>query len=338
MSSSPSPIKRRTQGSPLRKDLEEDDFSDMPEYVAPVYAPRVGKLRGRYGIEEIAQIVGSKRFRDIKRSANFMPGQFQLWNENPKGGNKKYWGSYEDVDKDGYAHEFVVRRGDKRGPMVAVNGYTTKRSDWGARKAFYEAYPSRWQRKGKTAKTYIRDEYYVPEYDETGHITNYTIEPGSEQDALREWTMYTNYTPKDLSPYQAINKYIVMPALDKYLTNNGIDKKAYLKENGGVGVLSRITSTIYDELVKSPVKSYLLNKGVYQMYEENYKKTHKVSEPNYEINLEKYVFSKKEVKDVVRQYATQKILPNAAELVAQYAEVIDEYKKPYEVSADDLEI
>ena len=47
-----------------------DDFSDMPAFVRRAPQPRGngGKLRGRYGIEEIAQLVGSKRFRDIKRS------------------------------------------------------------------------------------------------------------------------------------------------------------------------------------------------------------------------------------------------------------------------------
>ena len=154
MSGSPSPEKRRTQGSPLRKGFDKNDFSDMPEYVAPIRAYRSGKLRGRYGIEEIAQIVGSKRYRDIKRSGNFMPGQFDIWNEKEKGGNRKYWGGYQDVDGDGLEHEFVVRRGDKHGPMVAVNGYTTKQSDWGARRLFYEAYPTRKLRSEKTAKKY----------------------------------------------------------------------------------------------------------------------------------------------------------------------------------------
>ena len=177
MSSSPSPIKRRTHGSPLRKDLGDDDFSDMPAYVAPVRAYRSGKLRGRYGIEEIAQIVGSKRFRDIKRSGNFMPGQFDIWNEKENGGNRKYWGGYQDADGDGLEHEFVVRRGDKHGPMVAVNGYTTKRSDWGARSLFYTKNPTRWQRKGKTAKTYMRDEYYVPDYDDGMDVKNWAIVP-----------------------------------------------------------------------------------------------------------------------------------------------------------------
>ena len=71
--SSPSPIQRKMQySSPLRSDRGSDDFDDMPEYVPIVRAAR--GPRGRYGIKEIAQIVGSKNYRDIKRSGNFMPG------------------------------------------------------------------------------------------------------------------------------------------------------------------------------------------------------------------------------------------------------------------------
>ena len=126
--SSPSPIQRKKQySSPLRSSHDSDDFDDMPEYVPIVSAPRGGP-RGRYGIKEIAQIVGSKNYRDIKRSGNFMPGQFEIWNAKETGGNNQYWGNYQDVDGDGLAHEFVVRRGDENGPMIAVNGYTTKRS------------------------------------------------------------------------------------------------------------------------------------------------------------------------------------------------------------------
>ena len=77
--SSPSPIKRKKQySSPLRSSHDSDDFDDMPEYVPTVRAAR--GPRGRYGINELAQIVGSKNYRDIKRSGNFMPGQFEIWN------------------------------------------------------------------------------------------------------------------------------------------------------------------------------------------------------------------------------------------------------------------
>ena len=178
-------------------------------------------------------------------------------------------------------------------------------------------------------------------------IKGRSIKPGSEDDdfVAEEWNRYKKYTPKELSPYQAVNKYIVMPALELHLAELNMTKKEYLNQNGGVGVLSRInlTSTVYDELVRTPVKAYLINNGAYQIHEANFKQTKKgLESTNYEVDLEKYVFSKKDVKDTVRRYVVGKVLPDAARLISDYTDVIDEYKKPYEASAevsdDDLDI
>ena len=327
--SSPSPIQRKKQySSPLRSSHDSDDFDDMPEYVPIVSAPRAGP-RGRYGIKEIAQIVGSKNYRDIKRSGNFMPGQFEIWNAKETGGNNQYWGDYQDVDGDGLAHEFVVRRGDETGPMIAVNGYTTKRSDWPARRKFYEAYPNRSDRKNKTVKTYMRDEYYKPTYDPmTGKITEWKIKPGSDQDEFKEdkqWKRYNKYTPRKMSPYQAINKFIFMPALKMYLAEVGMTQKEYLKQYGGVAVLSRLLSEIYYNLVKGPVWAYLDNKGVLSELENEFveKKGIDAEDPRFAAEFEKFVFSKKDVRKVIKTYVREKILPNNRELIEAYAGQIE---------------
>ena len=317
-----------------------DDFSDMPAFVRRAPQPRGngGKLRGRNGIEEIAQLVGSKRFRDIKRSGNFMPGQFQLWNAKENGGNGKYWGGYQDVDGDGLEHEFVVRRGGDGGPLIAVNGYTTKQSDWGARKEFYEIYPSRDKRSGKTVKSFMRDEYYVPNYDGGMDVKSWVIKPGSEDDYLKEWNMYNNYTPKSMSPYQAVNKYIVKPALEIYLANRGIDKTTYLKDQdtgkNDVGKLSRLASAIYDYLVRNQVIDFLRANGRFAQYEANYQFNHPnwEADPDYEVKLEKYVLNRKEVKDYIKDYVSKIIINKGTrrETIAQIATMIqgDELASP----------
>lgn len=93
------------------------------------------------GLDSLFGIVSSKNHQDIVRRNNFMPGQFKEWNSNPSGGNNKYWGGDYDYDKDGI-NEFAVRRDDEQGPIVAVNGYTTKQSDWLARRKVYEDNPT----------------------------------------------------------------------------------------------------------------------------------------------------------------------------------------------------
>ena len=235
--SSLSPIKKKSYTASEIEALSDDD--SIPEYqpIEKMRKERVGQLRGRVGVKELAQIVGSKRFRDVKRSANFLPGQFELWNA--KNGNK-YWGGYHDVDGD-EINEFVVHRGkDKTGPMIAVNGYTTKRSDWGARELFYEKNPTRESRRENgPLKKYIRS-FYDPTYDDTGKITKWGIKPGSDEDPLRDemYNRYIKYIPKDLSPYQAIQKYIFTPAFDAFLQEAKMTRKQFI-ESFGFGSIAR---------------------------------------------------------------------------------------------------
>ena len=75
-------------------------------------------------IEALLNVVGSKNARDITRKNHFMSkAAFDEWNaKQPEG---KYWGDYRDVDDDG-TDEFVVRGKNEDGPLVAINGYTTK--------------------------------------------------------------------------------------------------------------------------------------------------------------------------------------------------------------------
>ena len=331
MTRTPIPLRKPTVTSPLR---ESDDFSDMPAYIPTTRTRRAGQIRGRDGVEELAQIVGSAKFRDIKRSANFMPGQFYLWNDAKKGGNKKYWGGYQDVDDDDLPHEFVVRRGGPKGPMIAVNGYTTKQSDWPARRAFFEEKPTRKERKGMTAKSYMRNEYYKPHYNGMV-IDGWRIQPGSADDEFSdpEWNRYKKYTPKNLSPYQAVNKYIVLPALDLYLAGRNMTKKQYLamnkrsEEDSGIGALSRLASEIYFSVVKAPVEAYLEHEGVRQKLELDFLALKGgdtyLEDPDCTAEFHKYIFSRKNVKDLVARYVRDRVLPNAKTLINALATKIE---------------
>ena len=330
MTRTPIPVRKPRVTSPLGE--SEDDFRDMPAYVPETRRRRVGQIRGRVGVDELAQIVGSARFRDIKRSSNFLPGAFYDWNsKQPEG---KYWGGFQDVDDDGLKHEFVVRRGGSTGPMIAVNGYTTKQSDWGPRKLYYETYPKREQRKGKTLKSFMRDEYYEPHYNGMT-IDGWGIQPGSADDEFKdqEWNRYKKYTPKNLSPYQAVNKYIVQPALDRYLAARHMTKKQYLDqfkgEDGysGIGALSRLASEIYFSVVKAPVEAYLEHKGVRQQLERDFLALKGgdayLEDPDCPAEFQKYIFSRKSVKDLVASYVREQVLPSAETLITKLATQIE---------------
>ena len=51
-------------------------------------------------------------------------------------------------------------------------------------------------------------------------------------------------------------------------------------------------------------------------------KRHDPEDPNYAVDLEKYVFNKKEVKNVVMEYVVKSVLSDADNLVVEYAERI----------------
>ena len=173
----------------------------------------------------------------------------------------------------------------------------------------------------------MRDEYYNPEY-EGMQIKSWGVEPGSENDDFRndkEWNRYIKYTPKEMSPYQAVNKYIFMPALKLYLDNMGVTQKDYLAQNGGVAVLSRLLSEIYGEIVKGPVSAYLQNKGYLDEFESDFvdKKGYDAEDPRFTAEFDKYVFSKKAVRDLVKSHYIKNVQPQIDFLIAQYAERID---------------
>lgn len=311
-------------------EFEGDDFVPIPKYqlIGKNVGRRPGKLRGRVGVEELAQIVGSRNYRDVKRSANFMPGQFELWNKNEKGGNGKYWGGYQDVDDDGI-NEFVVRRGeDNTGPMIAVNGYTTKRSDWGARELYYQDNPTKALRSENGPLKKYMHKFYGPTYDKkTGKITEWGIKPGSDEDPLHNkmYDRYIKYTPKNLSPYQAFQKYVVTPALDSYLSRNSKTREEFFAEYG-VGGLSQITSNVYQRLVKDVIFASLGDdlKEIAKVYIAN----RQVNDPTYGANqqvlnrdLFAYVFTRKDVKAMTSQLVYN-ILAKPDAYIAKAIEII----------------
>lgn len=211
--------------------------------------------------------------------------------------------------------------------MIAVNRYTTKQSDWAARKKFYTRYPKRADRKGKTLKSFMQDEYYGPHYNGLA-IDRWGVQPGSENDNFRdpEWNRYRKYTPKNLCPYQAVNKYIVQPALDQYLAAKNMTKTQYLAANGGVGALSRLASDIYYSLVKGPVEAHLENIGARNDIERDFlaiKGVDYLENPDCPAEFEKYIFRRSDVKGLVTKYVRDTVLHAKDRLIAAYANLIE---------------
>lgn len=276
------------------------------------------------------QIVGSRLHQDIVRRNNFMPGQFNEWNEKPTGGGGKYWGGDNDVDGDGIP-EFVVRKGGEHGPIVAVNGYTTKQSDWIARRRFYEQNPNSAARKGKTVRSFMKD-YFKPTYDNKGDITTWTIAPTGDVDYNKYHKMYNFHAPKSMSPYRAIGAHIVFPAIKTaFYTIAGNNhvlakyvRKIVVHHYGTKAYEAMVLSGIYNQLVKDPLLNSI--EGSLEQIKQDYitlKKSTKGSNFNPQFDnpnsadykeFERWLFNKKDIKDKVKNYVDTMLTTQAKEL------------------------
>lgn len=297
---------------------------------------RRGILRGRVGVKDgLFDLVSSKQSRDIIRRNNFMPGQFKHWieSEKEKGRNPNLWGGYQDRDNDGIA-EFVVRRGGEEGPEVAVNGYTTKKSDWLVRRDYYDANPTREQRKGKHLRDWVHDEYN-PQYADDGM----TLKSFEEQE---KWDHkgYNSYKPKNISPYQAFGKYIVFPTLQEVflqLARNNPERAKYVRkvianELKQRALESYYLSIIYNGIVKYNINGSIVKAGAWDSYVNDFMtlraskdyKQEDFSDTSTEAfkEFEKWLYSKADVKSLVKDYVGDLIVNHKTELTTQLKQEI----------------
>lgn len=303
----------------------------LPKKFERQHKPRVerrGILRGRVGVKDgLFDLVSSKQSRDIIRRNNFMPGQFEHWinSEKSKGRNPNLWGGYQDRDNDGIA-EFVVRRGGEEGPEVAVNGYTTKKSDWLVRRDYYEANPTREQRKETHLRDWVHGEYN-PQYKNDG-MTLKSFED------IEKWNHkgYNSYKPKDISPYQAFGKYIVFPALQnviKRFANNNAERAKYVRKVIANVLKQRALeswylSQAYNVFVKDAINKSIEEANYLESYVKDFlelKASKGYSAEDIEDNtteafkeFEKWLYSKADVKRLVKEYVGDLIENHKTEL------------------------
>ena len=266
---------------------------EIPE---DVIKPR--KARGRRGMEGVFQLVSSRNARDITRKGDWMADQpFQIWNKKDmerNGGQQRYWGALEDYDNDGLPIEYVVRRGNPRGPVVSVNGYTTKKSDFPWRYAFYNQYPTKDLRKGKKISDTVYD-MYGPQYaNDNMTVTSYKLDPETDRrtQALKK-AGYTMPVPKDLSAYQAFSQFLVYPAISEVILEfaggdtdraKAIRKRIAVNSGKGPGFASVICSDLYEGFITEEIEKLLREKGLFDQYLNKYVETKRRNKPGFTFN------------------------------------------------------
>ena len=288
----------------------------------------------------LKNLVSSKMARDIVRSGNFMPGQFDIWNRKKSGGNGKYSGISEDLDNDGI-DEFVVRRGDK---IVAVNGYTTKASDFPFKARYYSYAPTAEARRETPYRKYLDDVYYGPVYNDDGSkIVKWKGNDASDSKFKTKYRKHSTHAPSALSPYRAVSQYIVAPAIKVaiYEFANGIKEKAKIvrkalmqKYTGGKPFESITASQFYKVNVTD--KFFESIQGQLGALSQEFVALKQRSNPGYEVNwdvgskcrdeFEKWVLNKAAVKERIRKFVHNMLTSNESKRAAKVEELKEKLK------------
>ena len=303
-----------------------------------------GKLRGRPGMDDLFKLVSSKNALDVTRKSAWIAEEpFKVWNEKDikNYGKQRYYGKLEDYDEDGFPIEYVIRRGGENGPIVAVNGYTIKTSDYPWKQAYYNAYPTSEQRKETTYRQFIRDKYGAEYDDDNMSIKGYKLDP--EKD---EWTQkvksfgYRYPVPKDRTPYQAFAELITHPLIKSIIANiadsKGVEPKEIRKEIGtnsgyGLGFASVICSDVYDAFINAPIYDFLNSNGLMNQYKEIYEAKKKETNSEFTFNEEdeedmmkftEWLKTRKEFKKAAKKRAVNFLKQDNLEATIKHADKI----------------
>ena len=339
MSSTKGARKPKALPAPNAEDPPGEEYEDNPFYAddswkyagqfnyrKPVDGIRgPGKAHGRKGVSDLFALVSSRNHRDIVRRNEFMSKPaFEQWNTKQVAlGRETCWADMEDYDNDGEKTEFVVRRRDAKGPVIAVNGYTTKPSDWHNKRLYYAAYPTRASRSSdleknpdyKSYRDFINEQYGYEE-DAEGFATEAYLK---KRTAAMADSPY-NLRLKNPSAYSIFQSRIVFPAykkvMDVYSGGNEETAKKHRKQcedKYGKGWVMKEASEKWDSWVRQPIIDALDESGELREYVATFQGKKRASKktPNFVYNPEdemhvaefvRWLFSRPEIKEAQVEY------------------------------------
>ena len=247
---------------------------------------------------------------------------FDKWNAKQPDG--QYWGDYRDVDEDG-VDEFVVRGKNEDGPLVAINGYTTKKSDWAVRRDYYEAYPKIGTRPPGGIGAFAK-ELYSEEYDDYGYPTDAYLERIKE--AQRKHPGYSIRGGGSTSPYNVFVKRIVASAKTQHKNDLNVSDEEYntimkeVENKEGKGWLLKLAGKLWTRWVKLPIIKSMDRETVRSwkhLYEANHASTGD-SQQDQE-KFVKWFFNRAEIKRKVKDFIKDMFVPESEE----YSNAIDAF-------------
>ena len=292
--------------------MNQERITRVPKYVPGEISIKSGGKRGGHGkyadyddeIRYITNVVGSKSKKDITRKNAFMSKEaFDAWDE--KRGNKY---AMEDIDLDGDEFpEMVVK--NPKGQLVAVNGYTVKRSDWGVRRPFYTEYPTRQARKGQTLGKFVRDVIYETtddDFDDYGYAKDGYLDRIKN---IQSKPQFAGYSMKASTPssYNLFLSKIIKPSIDYIMKRLSGANKEIIKDireqcdlDYGKGWMMIFASELWNDWIKNPILKQL-SPNIRQ-YLDKYNENHvdKISNVQ-DVKFLNWLLNKKEIKPHVRK-------------------------------------
>lgn len=253
--------------------LDEDEINELQSN--PIKFERaIPRSRGfssspKPGMEDLQRIV-LDLYRDVVRVKNAISPSgaesiVEKHNKNAKPSAKWHLAKINpngpatienmpDINKDGVPD--VIIRNSKGNPMY-INGYTTKRSDYPETLSYYNAYPTRKDRKGHPKNEYLRDELYNEEsYNDIEHPEDlgnlrYT-KPDWYDNAYEKGYKLKNLNKNRMGPFRRFQTYIVKPRFENFLESaelTGYPKKGPL--------LAKVTGGLWSYYIVGPLAQLL---------------------------------------------------------------------------------
>ena len=292
--------------------------------------------------KELQNLVGSRKARDIIRKERYMSNStFKNWVDKDKTGKRKekFMAVDEDLDNDGIGEFVVYRRipgkegSEAKGPMVAVNGYTTKRSDYPVRRQFFEKYLP--DEKGKRAKRFSEYKYNEDDYA----VDQYGYPKEEYLDKVRLTQLKTNYNlgASKVTPFTLFIKRIVFPTFNTALeTWSGEDKdmakdiRKKLDDAFTRGWLMQLAGEYWRTFVKDPIIERLKELGAYDTLKANYMTNKRISKIEDKKKFHDWIFNKAAMKDMIKEYSKPMFIEDSDEKYAVEEELYNRYDAIYD--------
>ena len=222
-----------------------------------------GKPHDRIGMTDLAKIVLDLQ-RDIKRvknaispqgaqelinshNANSRPSAYWKLNKrNPQGPSTL--DNLTDINNDGVPDVVITNANNQ---PIFVNGYTTTSSNYPMELAYYNKYPTRAERKGKTLDAFTKELYNVT-YDldnEDFHKRGDVVSFQPRNDYLQGYdaNKFHLTQPKRMTSFNRFKKFIANPVLEQLLKQLDVPASAKL------AITSKACAAAWNALVLTPI-------------------------------------------------------------------------------------